>query len=246
MILHARPRPADSSNQLTLRQRLPQWNRRKALGTGGLSHRVPDRRMMIEPPIASMRSREARRHSRCRHVVQFLIGLGCALAAMPVSALAKVELFPPSFHVEEIKTDGATIHVPVGGTGPAIVMLHGFGDTGDMWQPLASSLVGSHTIVVPDLRGMGLSSHPASGYDKKTEARDIARVLDRLKIDKADLVTHDIGNMVGYAFAAQYPERVTVSSPWTRRSPALGRGTRSFATRFYGISTSGDRMSSGW
>jgi len=70
-------------------------------------------------------------------------------------------------------------------------------------------LISGRTVVVPDLRGMGLSSHPASGYDKKTQAQDIARVLDRLGIDKADLVTHDIGNMVGYALAAQFPARLT-------------------------------------
>ena len=112
---------------------------------------------------------------------------------------------------EEIETGGATIHTRVGGTGPAVVMLHGFADTGDMWAPLASALIGGHTVVVPDLRGMGLSSHPAGGYDKKTQGQDIARVLDRLGIDKADLVTHDIGNMVGYAFAAQFSSRVASS-----------------------------------
>jgi pimeloyl-ACP methyl ester carboxylesterase len=78
-----------------------------------------------------------------------------------------------------------------------------------MWAPLAAVLWRDRTIVVPDLRGMGLSSHPEGGYDKKTEAGDIARVLDKLNIAKADLVTHDIGNMVGYAFAAQYPDRVS-------------------------------------
>ena len=88
-------------------------------------------------------------------------------------------------------------------------MLHGFGDTGDMWAPLAAALAKGHTVIVPDLRGMGLSSHPEGGYEKKNQAGDIARVLDKLKIEKADLVTHDIGNMVGYAFAAQYPDRVT-------------------------------------
>ena len=67
----------------------------------------------------------------------------------------------------------------------------------------------TRTVVVPDLRGMGLSSHPPAGYDKKTQGQDIVRVLDKLGIDKADLVTHDIGNMVGYAFAAQFPARVT-------------------------------------
>ena len=74
---------------------------------------------------------------------------------------------------------------------------------------LAAKLVKDHTVIVPDLRGMGLSSHPDTGYDKKNEALDIAGVMDVLKIAKADLVTHDIGNMVGYALAAQYPARVT-------------------------------------
>jgi len=88
-------------------------------------------------------------------------------------------------------------------------MLHGFADTGDMWAPLAKVMVKDHTVIVPDLRGIGLSSYPETGYDKKTQAKDIATVMDQLKVDKADLVTHDIGNMVGYALAAQYPDRIT-------------------------------------
>jgi pimeloyl-ACP methyl ester carboxylesterase len=117
--------------------------------------------------------------------------------------------FPASFRQQDIATDGATIHVRIGGDGPAVVLLHGFGDTGDMWAPVAAELGPDHTVIVPDLRGMGLSSHPEGGYDKKTQARDIAQVMDELKIEKADFVTHDIGNMVGYAFAAQFPARVT-------------------------------------
>jgi pimeloyl-ACP methyl ester carboxylesterase len=116
--------------------------------------------------------------------------------------------FPIGFGTQDIQVDGATIHVRLGGHGPAVVLIHGFGDTGDMWVPLAQALMADFTIVVPDLRGMGLSSHPPGGYDKKTQATDIARVLDTLGIGQVDLVTHDIGNMVGYAFAAQYPERV--------------------------------------
>jgi pimeloyl-ACP methyl ester carboxylesterase len=141
--------------------------------------------------------------------------------------------FSKGFRIRKIKVDGAMIHVRVGGKGPAVVMLHGFGDTGDMWAPVAAALIHNHTVVVPDLRGMGLSSHPEGGYDKKTQARDIAQVMDKLNIDKADFVTHDIGNMVGYAFAAQFPARVTRwvvidaplpgIGPWDDilRSPAL-------------------------
>jgi len=78
-----------------------------------------------------------------------------------------------------------------------------------MWAPLAAELSRDHTVIVPDLRGMGLSSHPELGYEKKAQAKDIAGVLDALRIEDAALVTHDIGNMVGYAFVAQYPARVT-------------------------------------
>lgn len=122
--------------------------------------------------------------------------------------MSGIQPFPAGFRTDEIKTDGATIHVRLGGQGPAVVMLHGFADTGDMWAPLAAALAPERTVIVPDLRGMGLSSHPERGYDKKTQGGDVARVLDVLRIEKADIVTHDIGNMVGYAFAAQYPERV--------------------------------------
>ncbi len=118
-----------------------------------------------------------------------------------------IEPFPLSFRTREIENGDATIYVRVGGAGPAVVMLHGFGETGDMWAPLVAALSSDHTIVVPDLRGMGLSSHPEGGYDKKTQASDIARVIDVLEIGKADLVTHDIGketrqSMEGGSFRA--------------------------------------------
>jgi len=131
------------------------------------------------------------------------------VAFLLVAPAFAVEPFPSSFHTQEIKTNGTTLHVRIGGQGPAVVMLHGFGDTGDMWAPAAAALVKNHTVVVPDLRGMGLSTHPDQGYTKKNQAVDIAGVMDALKIQSADLVTHDIGNMVGYALAAQYPTRIT-------------------------------------
>ena len=131
------------------------------------------------------------------------------VAFLIVTPAFAVQPFPSSFHTQEIKTNGTTLHVRIGGQGPAVVMLHGFGDTGDMWAPAAAALVKNHTVVVPDLRGMGLSAHPEQGYIKKNQAVDIAGVMDALKISSADLVTHDIGNMVGYALAAQYPTRIT-------------------------------------
>lgn len=134
----------------------------------------------------------------------FVIGL---FVASP--ATAELERFPSSFEIRDVAVDGATIHTRIGGSGPVVVLLHGFGDTGDMWAPLAARLVADHTVVVPDLRGMGLSSHPETGYEKESEAKDIARVLQTLGLGgQLTLVTHDIGNMVGYAFAAQNRDRV--------------------------------------
>jgi pimeloyl-ACP methyl ester carboxylesterase len=131
------------------------------------------------------------------------------ILALVCSASADIVPFPAGFRSEDVKAGDAVIHVRVGGGGPAVVMLHGFGDSGDMWAPLAAAMAKDHTVVVPDLRGMGLSSHPDGGYDKKTQATDVVAILDNLAIQRADLVTHDIGNMVGYAFAAQFPDRVT-------------------------------------
>ena len=131
--------------------------------------------------------------------------------------------FSPKFKASLIEVADATQYVRTGGSGPAVVLLHGFGDTGDMWQPLAELLVADHTVIVPDLRGMGLSSHPEGGYEKTSQARDLASILDRLEVQRITLVTHDIGNMVGYALAAQFPQRV---SKWiVMDAPLPGLGT---------------------
>ena len=163
-----------------------------------------------------------------RYLVAVLIA-----AVLSTPSDARITPFPASFNTQVVQTNGTSLYVRVGGKGPAVVLLHGFGDTGDMWAPLAAELVKEHTVIVPDLRGMGLSMHPDSGYTKKNQAVDIAGVMDALKVQKADLVTHDIGNMVGYALAAQYPARITrrvvIDAPlpgigdWDNiiRSPAL-------------------------
>ena len=109
-------------------------------------------------------------------------------------AATDVQPFPAGFRTEDIQTNGTTLYVRIGGEGPAVILLHGYGETGDMWAPLAADLAQDHTIVVPDLRGMGLSARPVSGYDKKTQGQDVAGVLDALGTERVDLVAHDIGN----------------------------------------------------
>ena len=128
--------------------------------------------------------------------------------ALPVPALAQALVYPSNFSVRDVATNGTTVHVRSAGTGPAVVLLHGYGETGDMWVPLAVELARDHTVVVPDLRGLGLSAKPAGGFDKKTQAGDVAGVMAALNVRQADVVAHDIGNMVAFQFAAQYPERL--------------------------------------
>jgi pimeloyl-ACP methyl ester carboxylesterase len=141
---------------------------------------------------------------------------------MSMPAATGVQPFPAGFGIRDIDTNGTTLSVRVGGQGPAVVLIHGYGETGDMWAPLATEIDREHTVIVPDLRGMGLSARPAGGYDKKTQGQDIAGLLDALGIERTDLVTHDIGNMVGYAFAAQYPDRVTRFALMDAPLPGIG------------------------
>lgn len=134
-----------------------------------------------------------------------LLAAACSIAA---PALAQVPAYPSSFKTQEVATNGTTLHVRIGGHGPAVLLLHGYGESGDMWAPLAAALVADHTVIVPDLRGMGLSAHPAGGFDKMNQGRDMQGVLATLKVQTFDIVAHDIGNMVGFALATQVADRV--------------------------------------
>ncbi len=141
--------------------------------------------------------------------MRLLAFVAAATLMLMTPGLAQVPPYPASFRTQTISSNGAQIFVRIGGHGPAVILLHGYGESGDMWAPLAARLARDHTVIVPDLRGMGLSSHPAGGYDKKTQGGDVAGVLDALKVEKVDVVGHDIGNMVAFAFAAEHPDRVT-------------------------------------
>ena len=133
---------------------------------------------------------------------------GLAVCISPAGRVQALD-YPTGFHTEEIAANGTTIHVRIGGSGPAVVLLHGYGDTGDMWAPLAAQLMRDHTVIAPDLRGMGLSAVATEGFTKKNQAEDVAGVLDALKIRQADVIGHDIGNMVAFAFAAAHQDRTT-------------------------------------
>jgi pimeloyl-ACP methyl ester carboxylesterase len=116
---------------------------------------------------------------------------------------------PKGFTEKSAEVDGLTIQYKVGGHGPVVVLLHGYTQTSHMWMPLIPNLATSHTVVAPDLRGTGGSARPRDGYDKKTLATDIHGLVHQLGYERVQLVGHDIGLMVAYAYAAQYAGEVS-------------------------------------
>jgi len=103
------------------------------------------------------------------------------------------------------KVDGMKIHYLTAGQGPAVLLLHGYTQTSRMWKPIIPLLAAKFTVIAPDLPGIGDSSIPADGLDMKTSAIRIHSLLKSLHIEKARVVGHDIGLMVAYAYAAQFP-----------------------------------------
>lgn len=145
-----------------------------------------------------------------RRCINQALVLAALCGTIAIRSEAAAPSLPAGFHEQMVtSTAGAEIYVRSGGAGPAVVLLHGYGDTGDMWGRLAAELAKDHHVIVPDLRGMGKSSHPAGGYDKKTQADDIRSVVKALGDDRTAVVAHDIGNMVAYAYTAKYPDKVT-------------------------------------
>src|SRR5215813_3489530 len=154
-----------------------------------------------------------------RSIVAYITGL---LLVAPAAASEQAFIYPSHFRTQQISSNGTMVHVRIGGKGPAVLLLHGYGETGDMWAPLAAELSGTHTVIAPDLRGMGLSARAEKGFEKKNQAEDIAGVTNALHITKVDVIAHDIGNMVAFAFAAQHPETVTQLIAMDAPIPGVG------------------------
>lgn len=106
------------------------------------------------------------------------------------------------------EVNGVRLHYLTAGKGDPVILLHGYAQNSHMWRPLIPELAKTHTVIAPDLRGFGQSSKPSSGYYKKTMAQDIHALAISLGIKRATVVGHDIGLMVAYAYAAQYPNEV--------------------------------------
>ena len=132
------------------------------------------------------------------------------------------------------------IHYLISGKGDPIVLLHGYAETSRMWLPLMKELEKTHTVIAPDLRGAGESSTPADGYTKAVMARDIHALVASLGYKNVEIVGHDIGLMVAYAYAAQYPTEASKIALMDAFLPGVGDWTHVWLMRdlwhfhFYG------------
>jgi pimeloyl-ACP methyl ester carboxylesterase len=115
---------------------------------------------------------------------------------------------PQAIQSQFANVNGTRLHYLVAGKGDPVVLLHGYAETGHMWLPLIPKLATNHTVIAPDLRGAGQSATPADGYTKAAMAQDIYALAQKLGFNRIRIVGHDIGLMVAYAFAAQYPSEV--------------------------------------
>ena len=147
-----------------------------------------------------------------------------ALGTAPAVARAAAAAFAPGFTQHTAIVGGRRVYYRIGGHGPAVLLLHGYGDTGDMWQPLAPALAKTHLVIVPDLPGLGESRPQGTDapYDMASVARTIHGLLRTLDVQREAVVGHDIGLMVAYAYAAQYPNEVTRLALMDAPIPGVG------------------------
>jgi len=130
---------------------------------------------------------------------------------------------PAGFTVHEVDTNGTTISAAAGGSGPTMVLLHGWPQTGRVWRHVMSRLAEHYTVVVPDLRGAGASARPQDGYRKTNQAQDMRGVLRDLGLSGPSIVVgHDIGAMVAFAWAAAHPDEVAALVTIDVIFPGLG------------------------
>ena len=138
------------------------------------------------------------------------------------------------------KVNGMRLHYLTAGQGEPVILLHGYAQNSHLWRPLIAELAKTRTVIAPDLRGFGQSAKQPSGYDKKTMAQDIRALAASLGFKHIGIAGHDIGLMVAYAYAAQYPAEVERIALMDAFLPGIGDTTNLFLLRdlwhfhFYG------------
>jgi len=135
---------------------------------------------------------------------QAIFGVFAALTAAAPAAAQE----PVAIDSRFAEMNGTRLHYLIAGEGDPVLLLHGYAQTSHMWRPLIAALAKTHRVIAPDLRGFGSSAKPEGGYDKKTMAQDVNALATALGHRRVGVVGHDIGLMVAYAYAAQYPAEV--------------------------------------
>jgi pimeloyl-ACP methyl ester carboxylesterase len=167
-----------------------------------------------------------------------LLALGAALLFSLVMALSSKAQTAPKSRFAEV--NGVKLHYLVAGKGDPVILLHGYAQNSHMWLSLIPELAKTHTVIAPDLRGFGRSEKAESGYDKKTMAQDIHALANSLGFKSVGIAGHDIGLMVAYAYAAQYPDEVNRIALMDAFLPGVGDTSGIFLLRdkwhfnFYG------------
>jgi pimeloyl-ACP methyl ester carboxylesterase len=140
-----------------------------------------------------------------RWLSRLVFALAAILIVLPQKGIAQTEAASATIVARDARVDGVKLHYLTAGHGPALILLHGYTQTSRMWRPIIPLLAQKFTVIAPDLPGIGDSSIPADGLDMKTSAIRIHALAKSLRIQKASVVGHDIGLMVAYAYAAQFP-----------------------------------------
>src|ERR1700720_1052524 len=138
-----------------------------------------------------------------------LAALGPLLLHSAFSASAYAVGVDETIASRTVEIDGVKLHYLIAGHGPALILLHGYAETSLMWRPIIPALAERFTVIAPDLPGIGDSAIPADGLDMKSAAIRMHALVRSLGVQKAEVVGHDIGLMVAYAYAAQFPTEVT-------------------------------------
>jgi pimeloyl-ACP methyl ester carboxylesterase len=142
-------------------------------------------------------------------LASWLVAMTAGLHAEQISVEESAKAAGLAVKTGNANVNGVTIYYrDIGPRAESVVLLHGFPETGDTFAPAVAALGKRYRLIVPDLRGTGLSQRPSAGYEKKTLATDVKELMDHLKIGRAHVIGHDIGARVAYAFAVQYPERL--------------------------------------
>src|SRR5512138_2325401 len=141
--------------------------------------------------------------------IAVLATLGLGSGTAPAQQAQQSQPAQPVDESKFANVNGARLHYLLqAGHGDPVVLLHGFGQSSQMWRPLMRELAHDHTVVAVDLRGAGESDAPEEGYAKAAMAGDVHELVRLLGFDKVSVVGHDIGLMVAYAYAVQFPTEV--------------------------------------